>query len=235
MQKVHFPSYNILGDTMNEEKFKKAVYIVLFLLIMIFFTKDYDFFHEFYKNIKDIKNPDDILVLVNKNRRLPEDYIPKDLEVLDINYAMEEKYVRTEVKEAFESLAKQAKEEGYDIVAVSSFRSYSYQEELYGYYVKTSGKAYADRCCARPGHSEHQTGLSLDVMGENNDYNLFADTKEFKWMKEHAKEYGFIIRYPEGKEEITGFKYEPWHYRYVGVKAAKEITKRNITLEEYLK
>ena len=228
------PAYIIIGENMKEKTFKKAVYIVLFILIVIFFTKDCDFFFGFYKNIRQITNPDDILVLVNKNNKLSEDYIPKVLEAIDINYAMEEKYVRKEVKSAFEALAKKAKEEGYQIVAVSAFRSYSYQDELYHSYVKTSGKAYADRCSARPGHSEHQTGLAIDVMGENQDYNKFAETKEFQWMLKHAHEYGFILRYPEKFEDVTGFKYEPWHYRYVGIDAAKKIKEKNTCLELYL-
>lgn len=220
---------------MKEETFKRAVYIVLFILILLFFTKDYNLFNEFYKNIKEVKDPTSFTVLVNKNYRLPEDYIPNDLEAIDVTYAMSDKYVRKEVKQAFETMAQKAKEEGFEIVAVSAFRSYSYQEELYQHYVKTNGKSYADRCSARPGHSEHQTGLAIDVMGENQDYNLFADTKEFGWMQAHAQDYGFIIRYPEGKEEITGFKYEPWHYRYVGKEVAKKIKEQNISLDEYLK
>ena len=88
-------------------------------------------------------------------------------------------------------------------------------------------------CSAKPGHSEHQTGLSIDVEGSNLDYDLFAESKEFNWMKNNAHKYGFILRYPKGKEHITGFKYEPWHYRYVGKDVASYIYKNNITLEEY--
>ena len=89
------------------------------------------------------------------------------------------------------------------------------------------------QCSARPGHSEHQTGLAVDVMGSNNDYDEFEKSIEFSWMKENAHKYGFILRYPKGKENITGFKYEPWHYRYVGLITATRIFKENITLEEY--
>ena len=93
---------------------------------------------------------------------------------------------------------------------------------------------YALTCSAKPGHSEHQTGLAVDVEGENKDYDNFEDTKEFIWMKNNAHRFGFILRYPKGKEHITGFKYEPWHYRYVGIETATKIFKQNITLEEYL-
>ena len=99
--------------------------------------------------------------------------------------------------------------------------------------INEKGIVYADKCSARPGHSEHQTGLSIDVMGSNNDYNIFDKSKEFKWMKDNAHKYGFIMRYPKNKEYITGFKYEPWHYRYVGIDTAQKIYENNITLEEY--
>ena len=89
------------------------------------------------------------------------------------------------------------------------------------------------KCSAKPGHSEHQTGLAVDIMGSNNDYNLFAESKEFEWMKNNAYKYGFILRYPEHKENITGFKYEPWHYRYVGKDVAKYIYENKLSLEEY--
>ena len=105
---------------------------------------------------------------------------------------------------------------------------------MYNDYVANYGVDYANNCSAKPGYSEHQTGLAVDVMGSNNDYNKFEYTKEFEWMKSNAHLYGFILRYPKGKEHITGYKYEPWHYRYVG-DIASTIYNRNITLEEYKK
>ena len=218
---------------MNEKNFRKCVYIVLFILVVLFFTKDFNLFSDFYKNIKQVKHPERLDVLVNKNYQLDENYMPSDLEEVSVQFAYEKKYLRHEARIAFETLAWDALQEGYQIILVSAYRSYSYQEELYHHYVKTSGKNYADRCSARPGHSEHQTGLALDIMGENGDYNLFEETKEFQWMKEHAHEYGFILRYPSDGYDITGFKYEPWHYRYVGVELAQSLTKENITLDEY--
>lgn len=181
-----------------------------------------------------IDNPEDLLVLVNKTRTLPSDYIPNDLEEIDINYSNHNKYLRREAKQAFENLSKEAKDLGYFIVAVSAYRDYAYQEDLYQGYVVDKGKEYADKCCAKPGHSEHQTGLSLDVMGSNLDYDEFEASPEFEWMKDHAHLYGFIMRYSKGKEKITGFKYEPWHYRYVGILTATEIYEQQLTLEEYI-
>lgn len=218
---------------MSEKKFRICIYTILFILVIVFFTKDFNLFSDFYKNIKQVKNPNQLDVLVNKNYQLQEDYMPSDLEEVHVEFAFEHKYLRKEAKNAFEEMAQQAKKDGYQIILVSAYRSYSYQNELYQHYVKTSGKNYADRCSARPGHSEHQTGLALDIMGENGDYNLFEDTKEFQWMRKHAYQYGFILRYPKDGYDITGFKYEPWHYRYVGKDLASYLTKNNITLDEY--
>lgn len=202
-------------------------------MILFFFLKDIPFLKK--EDIVIITNPEDILVLVNKERKLPSDYIPKDLEEIDIQYANENKYLVKEAKNAFEKLSEDAKKEGYLIVAASAYRDYEYQKELYDYYVKEKGIDYASKCSAPPGHSEHQTGLAVDVMGSNLDYDEFESSMEFPWMKENAHKYGFILRYPKGKEEITGFKYEPWHYRYVGVEAATYLYTNHLTLEEYEK
>ena len=217
---------------MSEENFKKCVYIVLALLILVFYTKDIDFF---YKKVKDIKNPDSLMVLVNKLNRLQSNYVPHDLEQISLNYATNNKFLRKEAKENFEKLSSDAKKIGYSIIAVSAYRDYDYQENLFNNYVKEKGENYALKCSAKAGHSEHQTGLSVDVMGSNNDYDQFEKSKEFDWMKNNSYKYGFILRYPKGKEYITGFKYEPWHYRYVGKDIASIIYTEGITLEEYYK
>lgn len=188
----------------------------------------------FYENIKEIKEPYNYLVLVNKNHKLKNLFIPSDLEEINLKFANKDKKLRKEARIAFEHLSNDAYKDGYKIIAVSAFRDYEYQKNLYNNYVIDKGIKYADACSARAGHSEHQTGLAVDVMGSNNDYNLFNVSPEFEWMVNNAHKYGFILRYPEGKENITGFKYEPWHYRYVGVKTASIIYKKKITLEEYL-
>ena len=217
-----------------ENNLKKAYYIVLGILILLFFTKDVNVKEEFYQNIKLVEKPNELLVLVNKNNQLQSDYIPKNLESISLRFANKDKYLRKDAKEAFENLSSEASALGYRIVAVSAYRDYNYQNELFNYYVEEKGLDYALDCSAKPGHSEHQTGLAVDVEGENKDYDNFEDTKEFSWMKENAHRFGFILRYPKGKEHITGFKYEPWHYRYVGIDAAYKIYEKNITLEEYL-
>lgn len=221
---------------MDIKYYKYILYSIIFISILFILLKNSNLFGiKFYKNIKKVKNPENILVLVNKNHKLNKDYIPRDLEKISLKYATEEKYLRKEAKVAFEKLSEEARLRNYKIVAVSTYRSYDYQNKLYNYYVETKGLEYADLCSARPGHSEHQTGLSVDVMGSNNDYDRFEESNEFTWMKENAHKFGFILRYPKGKEQITGFKYEPWHYRYVGIDVATEIYQNNLTLEEYYK
>jgi len=189
----------------------------------------------FYENIKEINNPDSIYVLVNKNNKLPSNFIPHNLELINKDYSNEKKYLRLEAKEAFENLCLEAKNNNFKITAASTYRPYEYQEKLYNNYVKEKGFEYAENCSARPGHSEHQTGLAVDVAGSIGTYDDFEKTKEFNWMLNNAYKYGFILRYPKGKEHITGFKYEPWHYRYVGFPLSLIIHNNNLTLEEYLK
>lgn len=201
---------------------------VIYILILIILENN-----NFYENINTIYSPTSYEVVVNKNNKLNRDYVPDDLELIDLEYACSGKYLRHVAKLAFEKMAKQAKLEGYNIVAVSTYRTYDYQEKLYNNYVKEKGFYYADMCSARAGHSEHQTGLSVDVADTTLDYDNFESTKEFIWMKNNAYKYGFILRYPKAKFHITGFKYEPWHYRYVGKSVAKYIYENDITLEEY--
>ena len=130
-------------------------------------------------------------------------------------------------------MSKKARESNLNIIAMSAYRSYQYQVTLYNNYVKQDGKEEADAYSARPGYSEHQTGLATDVYNQKETYTNFEKTEEFKWMQENAYKFGFILRFPKGKEEETGYQYESWHYRYVGKEAAKYIKENNITFEEY--
>ena len=124
-----------------------------------------------------------------------------------------------------------AREDGINLFVKSGYRSYIDQKIIYNGYVARDGKEGADRYSARPGHSEHQTGLAFDI---NSTYDSFADTPEAKWLAENSYKYGFIIRYPKDKEHITGYKYEPWHVRYLGVDKAKEVFDSGLCLEEFL-
>lgn len=188
-----------------------------------------------------VKNTDDILVLVNKNRNLPADYKPNDLVIPNVRFSFEEniekKYMRKEAAQALEELFNEAEKSGIYLYAISGFRSYERQKYLFDYRAARDGFEEANKLTAYPGQSEHQTGLAMDISCESLGFDLrqeFEQTAEGKWLKENAHKYGFIIRYPKGAEDITGYSYEPWHVRYVGKETADKIYERGITLEEYL-
>ncbi|MBM7599763.1 LAS superfamily LD-carboxypeptidase LdcB [Virgibacillus halotolerans] len=190
---------------------------------------------------KIAEDPNDILVLVNKAHALPDDYEPADLVFPDVRFPFTEdlpkKQMRKEAAKALEKMFAEADSEKLDLFAQSGYRSYERQDAIFAANVEKNGEKAANNYSARPGESEHQTGLVMDVTSPEVNYGLeieFGDTKEGKWLAKHAADYGFIIRYPEEKEDITEYQYEPWHIRYVGKKAAKEIMSEGITLEEYL-
>ena len=189
--------------------------------------------NDFYTNISDSPRQEDSLVLANKYYSLSSNFVPDDLETINSKYSSGSKKLKHDARVAFEQMAKDAKLDGYTIRAVSTYRSYSYQKQLYSNYVKNDGVKNADTYSARAGHSEHQTGLAVDVDNSKVSYTSFGNTKEFKWMLENAHKYGFILRYTKDNEFITGYKDEPWHYRYVGVDIATYIYENPMTYEEY--
>lgn len=158
----------------------------------------------------------DGVLIANKTYALPADYNPGAVD--------------GEVMEAFSVMQNAAAREGLNIYISSGFRSYETQNRLYNNYVAKDGKAEADRYSARAGHSEHQTGLCFDL---NSIDDSFAATPEGEWVANHAWEYGFIIRYPKGKEDVTGYMYESWHLRYLGKELAKKVYDSGLCLEEY--
>jgi len=188
-----------------------------------------------------IQNPEKIDVLVNRKRNLPDNYVPEDLvtlsEVPTVLSNPEVNQLRSAAYEALKELFNAAREEaGYELCARSGYRSYNTQASLYTSYVESYGQKAADKYSAKPGQSEHQTGLAIDITCEALNYKLdttFAETEEGKWVSENAHRFGYIIRYPQGKEKITGYAYEPWHIRYLGVELAEEIYESGLTLEEY--
>ena len=173
-------------------------------------------------------------VLVNKYNYLDKDYVPKNLEKISTVYALSNMKLVENAKEAYEEMAKDASKSKLKLVILSSYRSYDYQVDLYNRYAKKDGKEKADTYSGRPGFSEHQTGLAFDIYNGKTTYTKFESTKEFDWMKENAYKYGFILRFPKGKELETGYQYESWHYRYVGKDIAKEIYDKDICFEEYM-
>lgn len=187
-----------------------------------------------YVDYKTVEDPNNILVLVNKYNKLADDYKPDDLERINTNYSVRNLYLRKDAKEAFEALCRDASSLGLSIRAISSYRTFDYQKGLYDNYVSVNGVEEADTYSARPGFSEHETGLATDVMGSNGNYTRFAETNEYTWVVNNAHNYGFVIRYPENKENITKYKFESWHLRYVGKDAATYMYENNLCLEEYL-
>ncbi|WIV11905.1 M15 family metallopeptidase [Proteiniborus sp. MB09-C3] len=188
-----------------------------------------------------IKNTDDILVLANKERNLASDYKPSDLVIPNVKFSFDgndqKKYLRKEAATALEELFKEGEKEDIILYAVSGYRSYARQELLFNNRVKKDGVEKANKLVARPGQSEHQTGLAMDVSSISVNLSLdesFGQTVEGIWLKENAHKFGFIIRYSNEKIDITGYSYEPWHIRYVGKDVAEEIYEKDITLEEYL-
>ena len=157
------------------------------------------------------------ILIANKTYSLPSDYNPGK--------------ILPDAQAAFNEMQAAAKKDGYNLTIVSGFRSYSYQSQLYNNYVARDGKAAADTYSARPGYSEHQTGLAMDI---NNASSSFNNTPEAKWIAANCYKYGFILRYPKGKENITGYMYESWHVRYLGKQLAKEVYDSGLTLEEFL-
>ena len=186
-----------------------------------------------YKDMIKATNLNSINILVNKHNYLTEDYVPENLENINSSYALSNMKMVSEAKNAFENLSKDASKQNLKVIAMSTYRSYEYQVDLYNRYVKTDGKEAADTYSGRPGNSEHQTGLAVDVYNVKESYTNFEKTKEYTWMQDNAYKYGFILRFPKDKENETGYEFESWHYRYVGLEVAKYIKEHNISFEEY--
>jgi len=189
---------------------------------------------------KLINDTDDILIVINKKRYLAADYKPNDLVIPNVRFSFdgehEKKYMKQEAATALEELFNQANGEGIHLFAISGYRSYSTQERLFNNYSDKHGEEEANKFSARPGESEHQTGLAMDVSSQSAGFGLvdeFGHTEEGKWVRDNAHKFGFIIRYLKDKTDITGYNYEPWHIRYVGKDVAENIYSNGSTLEEY--
>lgn len=197
---------------------------------------DYGFYN--YITLSDTKK--DILILTNKYLRLDEDYKPSDLEKIKVDYFIngnsKVSYLRKDARDAFERLSADSIKNNTPVYGQSAYRSYEKQSILYNSAVESYGKEKAMLDTARPGHSEHQTGLAIDVSSTKTGNMLdFENTDSFNWMVNNAHKYGFILRYPKGKENIHGYIYEAWHYRYVGVKVATDMHNNysDLTFDEY--
>ncbi|MGL4606753.1 MAG: M15 family metallopeptidase [Eubacteriaceae bacterium] len=181
---------------------------------------------------------DSLIKIVNKYQSVPEDYVPEDLITVEVDGIGSNLQMRTEAAHALKELFDAGKKEGFLLSASSGYRSYATQDALFDNNVKTLGMQEAEMVSARPGRSEHQLGLAMDITSEAVDFQLveaFGETPEGIFLKNNAYKYGFIVRYPQGKTDITGYAYEPWHFRYVGLENAKMIFDSGKTMEEYFK
>ncbi|HUC89202.1 MAG TPA: M15 family metallopeptidase [Patescibacteria group bacterium] len=242
-----------------KKKFKK-IFVILFAIVIVtglvylLFMQPHPLIKKIGDNITgknaafdkqkySISDPNSIWIIVNKQKPLsPLDDAPSNLTIPDIalrsNISDEEKDMRPEAAQALKEMVHEAGGQGINLNLQSGYRSYQFQTDLYNDYVKQQGQAAADSQSARPGYSEHQTGLAADLGSVTkpscNVEACFADTNESQWLAANAYKYGFIIRYPADKEAVTGYIYEPWHVRYVGTDLSSEMHKQGITtLEEF--
>ncbi len=183
--------------------------------------------------IKKTDTSKNYLLLVNKYNYLDKNYKPNDLVNVKNYYSYGENQIRKEVYDNFLKMWTDAKAENLNLIITSAYRDYNYQNQLWTSYSAQKGSAWADSVAARAGYSEHQTGLALDIVTYGSTMDSFEKTNEFKWLNENSYKYGFILRYPKGKENLTGYSYESWHYRYVGKDVAKKIHDEGITYDEY--
>ena len=198
------------------------------IILQINLNLDYDY----YEVIEDTDISKDTLMLVNKFNKLPEDYEPDDLVSISVKYCWGDgKLLRKEAYESFIKMWEAAYDDGVYLVINLGYRSYADQEAIYNRLMNQRNRKYADGIAARPGHSEHQTGLAIDIFDRNN--TDFGESDANSWLKDNAYKYGFIQRYTSENEDITGFSVEDYHYRFVGKEHSKKIFNQNITFDEY--
>ena len=188
---------------------------------------------DWYTNPKDADTSKNNLLLVNKFNGLAADYEPNLVDVSNWYSYGENNKLTEETYNAFKDMFNAAKENGLKIIATSCYRSYDTQKRIYDTDVYQYGEEVTNESVAKPGYSEHQTGLAIDVLAPGTALSNFHETEEYTWLINNAHLYGFILRYPEDKTNITGYAYESWHYRYVGKEVAKIIHDNNITFDEY--
>ncbi len=184
---------------------------------------------------EDTTSNDSLLRIINKKQTIEPDYVPSDLVDVPVSQYSHQK-LRQEAASSLEEMFKAASDDGIELYLISGYRSYTKQQELQNYYRDTLGDVQADRIDCIPGSSEHQIGLAVDLGTVDHKYELdtdFSKTEAYQWLISHCSEYGYILRYPEGKEEVTGIKFSPWNFRYVGNEYSTKITESGLTMEEY--
>lgn len=189
---------------------------------------------KYYDRTEPVKNPGSIEMLVNKHYFLEESFLPAELTQMSVKYASKGIQMSAVAYEAFKTMCDAMTKEGLGMYASSTYRDFAYQTKLYDDYANRDGEDVADTYAARPGFSEHQTGLTADLATTNGGLSKFGDTEEYQWMLANAHNYGWILRYPAGKEILTGYDSEPWHWRYVGIELATKVFNSKLTFDEYV-
>ena len=190
--------------------------------------------NEWYTNTKKTDISKNELMLTNKFYSLDNTYNSDNMVKVSKQHSYgNNQFVTEETYNAFIKMFKDAKKEDLTLIINSSFRSYEEQDEVYNEYLDSRGEEAANKIAAKAGFSEHQTGMAIDIQTYGSNAKTFEEFDEFKWLQDDAHKYGFILRYPKNKEYLTGYEYESWHYRYVGVEVATYIYENNITFDEY--
>lgn len=248
---------------LNDNEIKKVISIdynkniVCFIKNKYFMFKNLDMYLDYYKNNSkyecskvisiintgsnidwiDEERETDVsqndLMMVNRLYGLSSDFEPDDIVDVPLKYAYSNKKIKSSILDSIINLITEAKDYGYTFVVSSGYRSYKEQEKLYNSYADSYGKSEADEYVAKPGHSEYQTGLTFDLEPYNKVFENSFESEEYEWLSNNSYKYGFIIRLPKGKEDITRFSSSAWKLRYVGIEAAKRIYEENTTFEEY--
>lgn len=222
--KERYNNYQKLHPDLNKET----------IITFVNMNRDYDFYQKIIKQ----KNPNSLNTLVNKYYQLDENYKPSDLVEINTNTGSygnpyRKHTARKVVYEDFQTLKQTCANKGFELYVTSGYRSTSWQKEIYNHMVETYSVDRADETCSRPGHSEHTTGLGLDIALDQYKYENVKKHPQYTWLLKQLSSYGFILRYPKGKENLTGYRYEAWHIRYVGKALAKKIKKSGLTFDEY--
>lgn len=202
---------------------------------------EYEDMESDYKEIERLENilNNEYFILINKDNKLSEDYVPNNLKKSETKFLdyVQDNNLENNTADAVKKMFDAAMEDGISLVGVSGYRSYSVQKGLYDTRMEKNGEEKTRAYTAEPGASEHQSGLAIDILCD--EYQTldegFDNTDAFRWLKENCYKYGFILRYLKGKEDITGYNYEPWHFRYIGnEEVAQDIMNRGLTFEEYI-
>lgn len=225
----------VLVEAENQEQWYYIINVVVSPVEQEWQAETYNGYYINYPNSQPAVLRDDLLTVVNKEFRLEPSFVPSNLVMIDQNYQLYgNAALISEAHDAYLQMRQAASTQGLALNVSTCYRGYDFQRTLYTNYLNNDTQEVVDTYSARPGHSEHQLGVACDFVAGHLELGNFTNTAEDYWMRENAADYGFILRFPEDKTDITGYMYESWHYRYVGIDSALKIKQSGLTLEEYL-